>query len=45
MSQMDLLEEYLKKEEIRYERKRLHGGEQIIAYSKNGKRRNKCLSY
>lgn len=45
MKQMDLLEEYLREEEIKYERKDLDDGEQIIAYSKNGKRRNKCLSY
>jgi len=35
---MDLLEEYLRKKKIRYERKDMDGGEQIIAYSKNGDR-------
>lgn len=45
MKQMDLLEEYLKKKGIRYKRAWMDNGEQIVAYSKNGKRRNKCLSY
>lgn len=38
MKQMDLLEEYLREKEIRYERKDIDGGEQIMAYSKNGDR-------
>lgn len=38
MKQMDLLEEYLREKEIKYQRKDMDGGEQIIAYSKNGDR-------
>lgn len=38
MKQMDLLEEYLREKEIKYQRKDMDDGEQIIAYSKNGDR-------
>ena len=38
MKQMDLLEEYLKKKGIRYGRACMDKGEQIVAYSKDGKR-------
>lgn len=38
MKQMDLLEEYLREKEIKYQRKDMDGGEQIIVYDEDGYR-------
>lgn len=39
MKQMDLLEEYLREKEIKYQRKDMDEGEQIIVFGDNGNRR------